>query len=51
MKKIALSLIATLAIADTIQEGLSHLNTIRENTGLNSLSLNSILETSSYNPR
>ena len=49
MKKIALSLIATLAIADTLQDGLSHLNSIRENTGLNSLSHNSILQTSSYN--
>lgn len=49
MRKIALSLIAIVAMADTIDDGLNYLNTIREKTGLNSLSLNSILETSSYN--
>ncbi len=49
MKKIALSLIATLALADSLDDGLTHLNLIRKSVGLNELSINSILQTSAYN--
>lgn len=49
MKKIVLSLIATLALADSIDDGISHLNSIRSSVGLNEFTINSILQNSSYN--